>query len=382
MVVKKLKVYAAILLIPLLGGTAARLLRVVIAFMLRDSGLSVFEITLIFSSFMLSRALFSPIIGHIADKGAKRYIIVIIGFTGLLIDAVLYLHVSVLGIFILRIMDGIYGAMVWPTMQAFVHFSSPKGLKARIMNLYFVMGALGMSVGYLIYTSLFGNVIYAVYLLVVMYSVEIATSFVFKNTVCEENSEKKQSAAHRIDMSLYVLTFFFGMYMSLGNEVLLFYLAEVIGLGKIDSTLILFLTGILALGGSILVSHVADKKGFSSSLILLGILAPLASVLISIDYIYAVLVGVFLFFIAGRAFMPVSRSFTASQSKKIGTSLGFINLSSNMGSVVGPLIGGVMMDTFYTQQIGIFTLVGMTFVIISLMISILTIIFIMRTRMG
>ncbi len=379
---KKLKVYAAILIIPLLGGTAARLLRVVIAFMLRDSGLSVFEITLIFSSFMLSRALFSPIIGHIADKGAKRYIIVVIGFTGLLIDAVLYLHVSVLGIFILRIMDGIYGAMVWPTMQAFVHFSSPKGLKARIMNLYFVMGALGMSVGYLIYTSLFGNVIYAVYLLVVIYSVEIATSFVFKNTACEENIEKKQSAAQRIDMSLYVLTFFFGMYMSLGNEVLLFYLAEVIGLGKIDSTFVLFLTGILALGGSILVSHVADKKGFSSSLILLGILAPLASVLISIDYIYAVLVGVFLFFIAGRAFMPVSRSFTASQSKKIGTSLGFINLSSNMGSVVGPLIGGVMMDTFYTQQIWIFTLVGMTFVIISLIISILTIIFIMRTRMG
>ncbi len=373
---RKKVLYGAILLAPLLGGVSARLLRVIIAFMLRDSGVSVFEITLLSSSFMLSRAIFSPLLGKLADRGFKRHLLIMVGFAGLLVDATLYMVIPYPEMFALRVMDGIFSAMVWPTLQAVVHFSTPKGLKARVMSIYFIMGSLGMSIGYVLYSAIGGNIVYAITLIVVVYAVEIVTSLAFRD-VKEEHREVVRERI-KVDRLLYSLTFLFGMYMSLGNEVLLFYLAEVLNLGKVYATLILFAGGLFSLLGSFMVSHIADKRGFSRAIILLSAISFISALLISISYLYIAILGTFLFFVAGRGFMPVSRSFTASSTRKVGTSLGYVNLSSNLGSVVGPLIGGIIIDSFHDVQWGVFNLAALSFLAVSALIPILNIIMLRR----
>ncbi|HHE75666.1 MAG TPA: MFS transporter, partial [Candidatus Aciduliprofundum boonei] len=155
---KKVRIYRAILVIPLFGGIAARLLRVVIAFFLRDMGLTVFEITILGSVFMLTRGIFSPVLGKLSDKGVSRFLIVVIGFLGLGIDSLLYLHASYPLMLLLRGFDGLYGAMVWPTIQTFVHFSSEQRIKSRLMSVYYVMGGLGGYIGYLLYNTMLGNI--------------------------------------------------------------------------------------------------------------------------------------------------------------------------------------------------------------------------------
>ena len=366
---KKKFTYLSIIVIPLLGGAAARLLRVIIAFALRDLGISVFEITILSSAYMLTRALFSPIIGKFADAGgAKRHILVMIGFAGLLVDSQLYLHLPYFGILALRSLDGIFGAMVWPTMQALVHFSSPGRMRARIMSGYFVMGSVGMSAGYLLYSYFSGGVMRAILLLAVIYSAEILLALAFRETKEERKKKKEDRAVEKFGISLFTLTFFFGMYMSLGNEVLLFYLAEVIGVGKVDSTLILFGAGIIALIGSILLGHAADKKGFDLALKTLGILAPASAIMLAVNSVPIVIAGTILFFVAGRGFMPISRSFTASTSRNIGTSLGFVNLASNLGSVISPLIGGAILDYTEGSQVIVFNLSAVSFVAVGIII--------------
>ncbi len=367
MVNRKL-VYSAILIVPLLGGVAARLLRVIIAFTLRDAGLSVFEITLVSSSFMLSRALFSPVLGKIADKGFRRYILVALGFAGLLIDATLYLVVHYPGIFILRILDGLFSAMVWPTMQAIVHFSTPKGLKARVMSLYFIMGSIGMSVGYLLYSTLRGNFLYAIYLIALVYIIEIAFSFSFRDVRGERNPPLREKI--KLDSLLYILVFLFGMFMSLGNEVLLLYLAEELSLGKVLATLVLSAGSLISLLGSILIGHMADKRGFTRAILLLSSLSILSAFMIAFNNVYVAVFGSIIFFISGRGFMPISRSFTASASNKIGTSLGFVNLSSNLGSVIGPLLGGAIMDAYHNSHVLGFNLSALSFILIALWIPV------------
>ncbi len=371
---KKWQTYSLIALVPLLGGIAARLLRVVIAFSLRDIGVSVFDITILSSSYMLSRALFSPFIGKFADKGYSRYIIIIIGFAGLLVDSQLYLLSPYSVMIALRVLDGLYGAMVWPTMQAVVHFSSPKNYRARIMSFYFIMGSLGSSLGYVAYSYFVGNVVYALYLIAIVYVLEISFSFRFRK-VKEEREKKEQKIEKKMNVPMFTLSFLFGMYMSLGNEVLLFYLAEVMNLGKVDSTTVLFLGSLFALMGSVLIGHIADRRGFVASVYILGIFAILSGLFISINNIFFVIGGVFIFFIAGRGFLPISRSFTASFSKNVGVFLGFINLSSNIGSVIGPLIGGFILDYFSSAKFLIFNLSGLIFLIFGLIIIPFTFLF-------
>ncbi len=377
MAVKKWSVYVSILALPLIGGVAARLLRVIIAFMLHDQGVSVFDITLLSASFMLARAFFSPVIGRMADRGTERITIIIVGFVGMSIDAYLYTIIPYPWMFALRIMDGMYGAMVWPTMQAMVHFASPAKIKAKMMSFYFMMGTIGMAIGYLIYSALMGNLMYSVMVVIITYSLGIILTMPLKNV--KEKKRINRGESGNLHRSFYPLTFLFGMYASLGNEVLLFYLNLVMGISKVDATLILSVASILALGGSILLGHVSDSKGFSASLIILIVLVPASAMLIAINHIYSVLVGVIIFFVVGRGFMPISRSYTAAQGKKIGSALGLVNLSSNLGSVIAPIIGGAIMDSFLHEQYFIFTAVGMFFMIIAFAIAGVILIFMRAT---
>lgn len=357
----KWKAYLLIAIIPMIGGTASKLMRIIIAFSLRDTGISVFDITVLSSSFMLSRAFLSPIMGRWADRGMKRYKLILIGFAGLLVDSQLYLYLPYFGVLGLRVLDGIFSAMVWPTMQAIVHFSSPNKLKARIMSMYFIMGSVGMSLGYIIYAYTIGEELYAVFLVAVIYAIELIMSLALKNTEPQNKEITKKTHHGKINLQLFTMTFIFGMYISLGNEVILFYLAEVMHLGKADATLILFVGVLISLLGSILFGHLADKKGFKDALLLLGVLASISAIFISLNAASFAILGVFLMFIAGRGFTPISRSFTASTGKNIGTSLGLVNLSSNLGSMLGPLIGGAIMDHFGNHKYMMFNLSALSF---------------------
>jgi len=358
-------IYTAILSIPLMGGIAARLLRVTIAFILRDYGLSVFEITLLSSTFMLARGLLSPIIGKFADRGYRRLFLIVSGLFGLALDSYLYTIIPYPYMLILRALDGMYGAMVWPSMQAFVHLAAKKDMKARLMSLYFIMGSLGMSLGYIVYNFLLGNLYSAVMTVIAMQLSAAFMALIFKGFEKEarevdRNVEKESDG--KVPLAVYTITLLFGMFMGLGNEVLMFYLAEVMEMGKYATTSFLFFAGLYSLFGSYTTGFYADKISMDKAIVLTAIFGMISCLLISVDHLFTVILGTLLFYISGRAFTPLSRSYAASRTKNIGAALGYINMSSNFGAVVSPLIGGVIMDYFGFGKIGIFNLAALTFV--------------------
>ncbi len=374
----KYAIYTAILSIPLMGGIAARLLRVTIAFILRDYGLSVFEITLLSSTFMLTRGVLSPIIGKFADKGYRRLLLITSGLLGLALDSYLYTVVPYPFMLFLRALDGMYGAMVWPSMQAFVHFAAKKDMKARLMSLYFIMGSLGMSIGYIVYNFLLGNLYNAIITVIVM---QLSAAFValifrgFEREVRKVDDRDVVEKGHgKVPVAVYTITFLFGMFVGLGNEVLMFYLAEVMGMGKYATTSFLFFAGLYSLFGSYTTGFYADKISMDKAIVLTALFGMLSCVLISIDNLFTVILGTLLFYISGRAFTPLSRSYAASQTKNIGAALGYINMSSNFGAVLSPLIGGVIMDYFSTGKIGILNLAALTFVAMGIALLINTLI--------
>ncbi len=365
---RKIRLYVSILILPILGGTAARLLRVVIAFFLRDLGATVFEITILASVFMLARGLLSPVFGKLADKGVSRLLIILTGFAGLGIDATLYLHASYQLMLLLRALDGVFGAMVWPTMQAVVHFASPSKIKSRLMSSYYIMGGLGGSIGYLLYNTILGSIKYAVVTVALFYLLGMLFSLPFKNLEKGEKSIATSERGRRTSFYLYSLSFFYGMFFSLGSEVLLFYLAEIISLGRELTTIVLSAGSIVALGGTFLVGHISDRFGYREAIWTLAIASFFASLFLMISNSYLAILGTVLFFISGRGFLPISRSFAASTTQKVGTSIGFLNLTSNIGSVVSPLIGGALLDFFRGSRFLFFNLSAMLFMLLSLLI--------------
>ena len=356
------KIYSAILVIPLFGGIAARLLRVSIAFMLRDSGISIFDISLLSSTFMLTRGIISPLAGKFADRGYRRFYLIIIGLVGLAIDSYLYLVIPYPYMLGLRALDGMYGAMIWPSMQAFVHFSAPREKRTRLMSLYFIMGSTGMAVGYIIYNFLLGNIYMAIYTVITFQISAVLISLLFRNFEKEKRGVEKKN--EKLPLEIYTLTFLFGMFMGLGSEVILFYLAEVMLLGKYLSTAILFLAGIYALYGSYTMGFLADRLGLEKAIVTVAGFGFVSCVFISLNHLFFVILGAFLFFIGGRGFMPLSRSYGASKTKKVGASLGYINMASNFGAVISPLIGGAIIDFFGKESYFIFNISGVSFLII------------------
>jgi len=366
------EVYVSILVIPIFGGLAAQLLRIVIAFTLRDLGLTVLEITLLSSTFMLARGLSAPLLGRLADRGWSRYVIVALGFLGLGIDSFLYLIIPYPYMIGLRALDGIYGAMAWTTMQAWVHMASPQKYRARLMSSYFMMGGLGGSIGYLFYNLLLGNIYYAVTTVATFYLLGILFSLPFRNLKVKEKKEKEERKVEGNNRYLYTLSFLYGMFFSLGAVVLLFYLAETMGFGREYTTFFLSIVTFIAIFGTFFMGHISDKRGFPFTLWFLGGLALLSGLFLMINNPIIVMIGTLGFYISGRGFLPISRSFAASKTRYIGTSLGFVNLSSNIGSVVSPLLGGFLYDLLSSSRIFIFNLGALLFFILGILIFINT----------
>jgi predicted MFS family arabinose efflux permease len=128
-----------------------------------------------------------------------------------------------------------------------------------------------------------------------------------------------------------------------------------------------------------MLGHVADKRGFFTAIVILAVMTPVSAVLLSINTLYSVMTGVFIFFVVGRGFMPISRSFTAARGKSISTSLGIVNFSSNIGSVVAPIAGGAMIDNFASLSYGIFTAVGLFFLSIAVCITLSIVLFLHKS---
>lgn len=58
------------------------------------------------------------------------------------------------------------------------------------------------------------------------------------------------------------------------------------------------------------------------------------------------------------SFIPISRAYATDINTEVGSNIGTLNMVTNLGSVVGPIIGGLIYDTFP----GVFKIAGYSFV--------------------
>ena len=338
------------------GTLAFRLSIPVMAFYTRDIlGATSFIITLIFISFMATRALTATITGYIVDKLPR--LIFIAPVTMLINAPITYLYSfssSWMDVVILRIIQGICNGSSWPLVQLSLAQITPRNIRGRVLSIYFIIGSIAAIAANAIYiliinyplttkliisSILFSLTSILIFLgLILSYSHEFTLRFKYR-------SIRVRALFSFSDISVIIGGFVCSSLTSITlGDIAYVYVSETLGISKALAAQVIMYSGIAGFICSYFISWYADKVSTINALNLAIVLAIISVPLISIKSLIAIILGFSLANIGIKSFTPISRRYFTTYSKSPATGIGLINASSNIGTSGGQLIFGYIYD--------------------------------------
>jgi MFS family permease len=112
-----------------------------------ELGAGSFQIGLIFGAFSLTRSLFVPYFGSLADRKGKKSILTIGMFIYFALSLLYAASDDVPSLILLRLGHGFASAMILPVAQAYVGLMTPEHKEGRIMGMFNLSLYLGLSLG-------------------------------------------------------------------------------------------------------------------------------------------------------------------------------------------------------------------------------------------
>jgi len=340
------------------GTLAFRLSIPVMAFYTREVlGATSFIITLMFISFMVSRALTAIITGYIIDKLPK--LIFIAPITMLINTPITYLYSfssSWIDVVILRLIQGICNGSSWPLVQLSLAQITPKNIRGRILSIYFTIGSIAaisanaiyiLIINYPLITKLtissilFGlTSVLILFGLILSYGHELTLS-----TKTKYRGTKTKTLSSFSDLSAIIGSFVCSSLTSITlGDIAYVYISETLGVSKALAAQIIMYSSIAGFICSYFISWYADKVSTINALNLSILLATISVPLISIRNFMSIVLGFSLASIGIKSFTPISRRYFTTYSRSPATGIGLINASSNMGTSGGQLIFGYIYD--------------------------------------
>ena len=338
------------------------------------------QVGILFSMFVLTRAILATPFGNLSDRIGRKKLILI----GSLLYAVLAILFTVpdtwIGLLFVRALQGLASAMVWPVSEALIIDSTPAHMRGRAMGKVVMMSNLGMVIGPFVGGGLFGLADLLGFSLGASYrfpfyftaiAALVAFVLVWKNVTdarAPRAGETKLSFhevvhPHGVDKQglrnlrvLYANAAMEGFsFASIGPLMALFLTFKFPELGE---AFIPVLIG-LAMGLGALVAYpsgrLADRMGKKKMFVIGGYVSFIGTILIPFGWILAFVV----LFLAMRsmAFQVSSPALRALQADVVpervrGRLIGVLESMSNIGSVIGAPMGGLMWDMFHGTDLG------------------------------
>ncbi len=334
------------------GTMAGVILRPAIAFYARDLGATGVEIGALAAGLMLSRAITAPLVGYLSDVSRRRVLFLLIGFSISSLTALLYGMIrEVHAIIALRVVDGFCSGATWPILQTIVSERVSRGVRGRAMALYFAAGSAAKALGYGVFGALnrLGFEILllvgsALYLSASVASLGVREGILYKS----EKHLKKASTAGKSFLPVYLIAFVMGCQMSVLHEIYVIYLNEEFMISRELIGMIVMISSGTAILLSVMLSSLSDKIGRMAVIKLSALMSMICSftILIRSSILFPVIAGC-LGYCATFTFMPVSRAFVVDAGgDKRALGIGFMNMSSNIGSVIFPLFAGFIYEKF------------------------------------
>jgi len=328
-------------------------------------GASGLWIGIIFASFMISRALFSPLIGRMSDKAGRRKFI-LAGLLSYTILSVAYLFAqSAPALAAARFLQGITSALVVSVSMAYIAEISPHGEEGRYLSIFNLALFLGMATGPIIGGTIshYSSISYA---FLSMGALSLFAFFLVLKTLPElqHDGERPEPIHYREilkDPTVRAVTIFRAANAVGVSGFMAFFPLfaaglgiNTMGIGLLVSVNLLMLSLFQPYFGKMADLH--DKVRmvtlgtavFSLSLVLMG-LSKSFTALFAVN----LLMG-----IGGAVSMPAATILVVKAGKTMGmgTVLGIFNTAMSIGQATGPILVGALYGRMLTGHI--FILIG------------------------
>lgn len=386
-----------------------------------------FQIGVMTSAFMFMRFLLAPSFGGLSDSKGRKPII-LVGMTVYAFLLVGYGFANdLLSLTLLRTLQGIASAAVWPVGEALIVDTSSKKTTGRNLGYYMLSMQAGMAAGpfigaifysglntiadltpVMIYRLTFisqgvmgiaATLIVAILVKDPNHSEEIPIVSYFGTAIKDMTSKAINSPKYLIQLfktktdyrglnlyTIYIVAVINGFGNAMVFPIIALFLDDTYLLEPDVIALIIGVVGILALSGNPLGGFLSDKTNRKSVTWISGVLRGVTYLFIGVNWgLFAVIIMFATQRFLWSIFQP---SFRAMQSDLVpqevrGKEFGIVQAFFNLGSTIGPIIGGIVYDTFLGDQFNFWGIsyygVGITFAltgILSIIGSLFLLIFI------
>ncbi|MBF0529115.1 MAG: MFS transporter [Deltaproteobacteria bacterium] len=139
--------FAAMLLAIGVSNLGAAMVAPLLPVYATELGASGVEIGLIFASFSLSRSVFLPAVGELAERWGRRSFILGGLFLCTIVSIGLGTADTVTQIVVFRTIQGLGAAMIFPVVRSLIGDMTPVGYEGRVMGLFNAAATAGLAVG-------------------------------------------------------------------------------------------------------------------------------------------------------------------------------------------------------------------------------------------
>jgi MFS family permease len=319
----------------------------------RRLGATGLEVGLLTSGFMLARGFTAYFVGRRIDRTGERKSVIKLGLLFLFGLTLLYFWANSLSaLLILRFGQGICSGLIWPVAQIMVAENAPQGYKTRALSLYQITGRIGalmsrllLGFGLLVTSRIGFGEVPSFRIMFVFAALIIVIGFVEALLLPHQKVRSVEKRRRQKSYSIFLLGFIFGALLAL-TPISLIYLNEQYNISPLEIVMLLLILDVITMFVMYLSSHLTDRLGFKKSIMVIAM--PCLVIAFILPFISPLWIFVVLYFILRTAissFLPISRSYATSMDTEIGSNIGKLNMMTNLGAVVGPIIGGFIYDT-------------------------------------
>jgi DHA1 family multidrug resistance protein-like MFS transporter len=355
------------------------------------------QIGVLTSAFMFMRFLLAPAFGGLSDSSGRKPII-LVGMTVYAFLIIGYgLAYDLLSLLVLRTLQGLASAAVWPIGEALIVDTSTQKTAGRNLGYYMMSMQGGMAsgpfIGAMFYIALNGigklppelayrltfisqgvMGIAAAFIVAILvkdpnHSDDIPILTYFSTAIREMSSKTLHSPKYLVqsfltkndyrDFNLYTI-YIVAIINGFGNALIFplitLFLDDIYLLEPDLIAIIIGIVGLLALSGNPLGGYLSDKVGRKSVTWVSGLLRGITYLFIGFNW---GLLAVVIIFATQRFLWSIFQpSFRAMQSDFVpeevrGKEFGTVQSLFNLGSTIGPIIGGAIYDAFLLVEFNI-----------------------------
>ena len=339
------------------------------------------EVGILFSSFVLTRAILATPFGNLSDRIGRKRLILIGSFLYAFLALLFTVPDTWSGLILVRGLQGVASAMVWPVSEALVIDSCPAERRGASLGKIVMSSNLGMVLGPFVGAGLFlfaeevlgftgansykfpfyitaavslaGAILVWAYVTDARLPQEQKRKISFRKLLRPDGMDKP--GLRNLNL-LYANAAMEGFSFSSIGPLMVLFLSDkyeltadvaalVIGIGMGLGALVAYPSG-----------RLADRLGKKKMFVLGGYIAFVGTILIPFGWV--LLAAILFLGMRSMAFQVASPALRAMQADAVpseirGRLIGMLESMSNIGSVIGAPVGGLLWDAFSGRDIGL-----------------------------